>query len=121
MHENDKVDEFQVVESIMKICRTARQHGAKKINVSSIIVRRGYRYQEIVRKVNDVLYMACVAENFEFIDQDNITMAHISSDGIHLNAHGTVMLLFNILSVFSKFDSSVMDFKKDYDYAVSMS
>ena len=121
MFESDVVDEFEVVESIMKIGRVAREQGAKKINISSVIIRRGFRYQEIVKKVNDVLYMACIAENFEFIDQDNITMAHISSDGVHLTAHGTVIMLFNILSVFSTFDRNFMDFKKDFEYAMSMS
>ena len=120
MYEKDSVDEFEVVENIMKIGRAAQENGAKKIFVSSVMTRRGYRYQEVVKKVNDVLYMACVAENFSFMDQADITMSHISSDGIHLNSHGTVILLFNILSVFSNFDSKLIDFNKDYEHAKSL-
>ena len=120
VYENESVDEFAVVESIMKIGRKARDHGAKKICISSVMVRRGYRYCDIVEKINNVLYMACIAEDFVFIDQADITMAHISSDGVHLNSHGTVILLRNILSVFDTFDENFIDFN-DYKYAMSLS
>ena len=85
------------------------------------MVRRGHRYREVVKKVNDLLYMTCVAEEFNFIDQDDITLAHISQDGVHLNANGTTILLYNILSVFSTFDRNLIDFMKDYQYAKSLS
>ena len=65
--------------------------------------------------------MACVAEEFTFLDQADITMAHISSDGVHLNSHGTFILFYNILSVFDTFDASLIDFKNDYAYALSIS
>ena len=122
MFEKECVDEFAVVESLMKIGRTAREYGAKMIHISSIMVRRGNRYRGVVEKVNDLLYMACVAENFLYMDQADITMAHISSsDGVHLNSHGTTILLFNILSTFDTFDASFMDFKIDYEYPMSIS
>ena len=120
-YDKDCIDEFEVVGNLMKIARIAQEHGAKKIHVSSIMVRRGYRYSEAVKKINDLLYMACVAENFVFMDQADITMAHISSDGIHLNSHGTAILLYNILSVFNTFDGNFIDFRKDYEYAMSLS
>ena len=84
-YEKEEMDEYAVVENLMKIGRTAREQGARTVHISSIMVRRGYRYAEIVQKVNDLLYMACVAEKFVYMDQANITMAHISSDGVHLN------------------------------------
>ena len=45
---------------------------------------------------------------------------YLSSDGVHLNSNGTFILLFNILSVFSKFDRNLMDFKDEYQNAISM-
>ena len=120
-YSKDDFDEFEVVESVMKIGRMAREQGAKKIHVSGIIVRRGYKFQQMITKVNDLLYMACVAEDFIFMDQDNIKLVHVSSDGTHLNAHGTTILFFNILSVFNSFDRNSMDFKEDFNYAVSLS
>ena len=55
------------------------------------------------------------------MDQADITMAHISADGIHLNSHGTSILLYNISSVFNTFDGNSIDFIKDYEYAKSLS
>ena len=120
-YEKESIDEFVVVEDLMKIARAARNQGAKEIYVSGIMVRRGHRYLEIVQKVNELLYMACIAEGYVFIDQADITMAHISSDGVHLNSHGTFILLHNILSTFETFDGSSIDFKNDYQYAMSLS
>ena len=119
-YENASVDEFEVVESILKIGRAARERGAKKVFLSSIMNRRGYQYREAVGKVNDILYMACVAEGFVFMDQRNIALGHISQDGIHLNTEGTTILKFNILSAFNTFDTNRMDFRDDYERALSV-
>ena len=120
VYESDSVDEYAIVESLMRIGRKARESGAKKISISSVMVRRGYRFREIVEKTNELLYMACIAEDFMFIDQADITMAHLSSDGVHLNAHGTAILFYNILSVFESFDSNFIDFLEEYRYAMSI-
>ena len=63
--------------------------------------------------------MACVAENFVYLDQCNITMDHISTDGVHPNYHGSTILKYNILTVFDTFNSYMMDFKDDYNRAMS--
>ena len=72
-----------------------------------------------MRRVNDLLYMACVAEHFVYLDQSGITMDHISSDGIHPNSYGSTILKYNILSVFDTFDRDLMDFRNDYEWAIS--
>ena len=120
MYDKGTVDEYEVVESILKIGRAARDHGAKKIHISGIMTRRGYKYGEIVRRVNNILYMACMVEDFVFMSQDDIKPAHISKDGIHLNLHGTVILMLNVFSVFNTFNINLIDFKEDYDYAISL-
>ena len=119
MYEKSKVNEYQVVESILKIGRAARDQGAKKIYLSSIVVRRGYYYREAVNRVNDLLYMACLAEDFLYLDHSMITMDHISSDGIHPNEFGAAILKFNILSVFDSFRSDLIDFREEYERAVA--
>ena len=102
----------------MKIGRKARDHGAKKICISSIMVRRGYRYRNIVKKVNDLLYMVCIAEDFIYMDQADITMAHVSSsDGVHLNANGTAILLFNMITYIDPLQCKLVC----YDYEKSPS
>ena len=80
----------------------------------------GVVLSEIVRRVNDLLHMACTAEDFAYMNQDDIKLAHISSDGVHLNSHGSAIIMFNVFSVFNSFDSNFIDFKEDYDYAISL-
>ena len=120
MYDTGNVDEYEVVDNILKIGRAARDYGAQKIYVSGIMARRGYKYGETVRRVNDLLHMACVAEDFIYMSQDDIKLVHISSDGVHLNSHGTAILMFNVFSVFSSFNSDLIDFKEDYNYAISL-
>ena len=112
------VDEFEIVDGIMKIGGAAREQGVERIHVSSIIVRRGNQYRDVITKVNDLLYMTCLAENFIFMDQNDISLLHISSDGLHLNYHGTTVLKMNILSVFSSFDFNLINFRNDYEKAM---
>ena len=113
-HQNGTIDEYEVVDGVLDIARAAREHGVKKIHVSSVLVRRGYQYRGIMKKVNDLLYMACIAEDFIFMNQDDITLAHIEDDGVHPNYLGSTILKYNILSVFRTFDRNQMDFRDDY-------
>ena len=107
-----------MVDGILEIARAARNHGAKKIFVSSILVRRGYQYRDIVPRVNDLLYMACLAEDFVYMDQDDITLGHLDSDGLHPNFYGSTILKHNILSVFRTFNREHMNFRGDLEKAL---
>ena len=49
------------------------------------------------------------------MDQSDITSAHISMDGVHLNFYGQTILKYNILSVFNTFNPYFTDFERDYD------
>ena len=117
-YQKGSVDEFEIVDGIIKIGRAAREQGVNKIHISSVIVRRGNQYRDVVTKVNDLLYMVCVAENFVFMDQKDISLQHISSDGLHLNYYGTTVLKMNILSVFRSFNVNLMNFRADYEKAM---
>ena len=116
IHQNGVVDEYEVVDGILEIARAARSYGAKKVYVSSILVRRGNEYRRIVAKVNDLLYMACLAEHFVYMDQREITLAHLESDGLHPNYHGSAILKRNILSVFDTSSSDYMNVRKQPDH-----
>ena len=109
----------RIVQSILKIGRAAREQGATKIYISGILNRRGYPYREAVHRGNDLFCMACVAEDFVYLDQSEITLNHISQDGVHPNHYGSAILKFNILSVFDSFDKNLMDFRDDYERACS--
>ena len=82
--------------------------------MSSILPRRGYKFRGVVEKVNELLYMVCIAEEFLFMDHVDFTLAHIDTDGIHPNHYGSAILKYNILSVFDTFNPIFMDFKEDY-------
>ena len=118
IYQKGTVDEHEIVDEILEIARAARAHGAERIHVSSILERRIHQYRVAVPKVNDLLYMCCLAENFVFMDQSDISLAHIDSDGIHPNFHGSTILKYNILSAFRTFDSNNMTFRNDYDNAL---
>ena len=102
------------MKNILEIARAARESGAKKVFVSSILPRRGHQYRVAIAAVNDLLFMACLAEEFVFMDHHHITLAHISPDGVHPNYFGSNILKFNILSTFRTFDSYSYDFMEDY-------
>ena len=54
----------------------------------------------------------------EFMDQGDITVDHISADGIHPNFHGSTILKMNILSVFSSFNPYLCTFGEEYEKAL---
>ena len=85
------------------------------------MVWQGLAYGEIVNRVNNLLHMACLADNFFYMNQDDIKLVHISANGVHLNSHGSAILMFNVFSVFNSFNSNFIDFKEDYKYAMSLS
>ena len=66
-------------------------------------------------RVNDLLYMACLAENFTYMDQDRITLAHLDADGLHPNFYGSTILKYNICSVFRTFNKAYMNFRVDLE------
>ena len=109
------INENQVVEDLMAIGRTAREVGAQKIYVSSVMVRHGHHYRNPVTRVNNLLQIRCSEEGFIYMDQSDITSSHISMDGVHLNFYGQTILKMNILSCFSSFNPYFNDFISDYD------
>ena len=78
-------------------------------------MRRGYQYGSIIPKVNDLLYMACIAENFVYMDHSAITLDHLDSDGLHPNFYGSAILKHNLLSAFRTFNPNQMNFRNEYD------
>ena len=109
------VNEHEVVKNIMKIGRVARDTGADKVYVSSIMVRHGYQYKHVIKRVNNLLESACSEEGFWYLDQSDITSSHIGYDGVHLNFFGQTLLKMSILGCFSSFNPYFTDFEHDYE------
>ena len=109
------VNEYEVVESLMKIARTAREFGAYRVYVSGIMTRHGQQYKNPIARVNNLLQYRCSLEGFLYMDQSDISSDHVSSDGVHLNFHGQTLLKMNILSCFNTFNPYFNDFENDYE------
>ena len=109
------VNEYEVVENLMKTARTARKMGAEKVYISAILTRHGYQYKNPIARVNSLLEATCSPEGFSFLDQSDISSSHISSDGVHTNFFGSTLLKMSILSCFHTFNPYFIDFEDDYD------
>lgn len=109
------VNEYEVVENLMKTARTARDMGAEVVHISAILVRHGYQYKNPIARVNSLLEATCTIEGFLFMSQSDISSSHISMDGVHLNFYGQTLLKMNILSCFHTFNPYFIDFEHDYD------
>ena len=115
VHPGSTVNEHSVVEDLLAIARTARDVGADKIYISSVMVRHGQHYRNPVIRVNNLLQRRCSEEGFLYMDQSDISSSHISMDGVHLNFYGQTILKMNILSCFNTFNPYLNDFVYDYD------
>ena len=115
VYAGNTLTEYDIVERILSIARSARSTGAKKIYVSGILVRHGFHYRNIVIRVNRLLEERCREEQFIYMDQSNITSNHISKDGIHPNFYGQTILKRNILECFNTFNPYLSDFDHDYE------
>ena len=118
VYTGETIDEYKIVENVRKIGVAARDCGAKRIHISSVLVRRGHEYRNAIVRINNLLRTMCNEERFIFMDQSDITSAHISGDGIHPNFNGSTILKHNILSVFSTFNPYVCDFGAEYERAL---
>ena len=115
MHMGRTVNEYQVVESLMKTARLARDTSAETVYVSAVLARHGYQYKNPIARVNRLLEATCAIEGFRFMDQSDITTGHISMDGVHTNFYGATLLKMSILNCFHTFNPYLNDFEHDYD------
>ena len=109
------VYEYEIVNSILDIARSAREAGAKSIHVSSVLTRSGYAYKNIIKRVNNLLDTTCGNEGFYFLDHADITTGHLGNDGLHCNGYGYCILKMNILRCFNTFNPYLCDFGDFYE------
>ena len=48
-------------------------------------------------ELNDILRSLCVLHNYSFIENDDISLDDLASDGVHLNDEGSIKLANNYL------------------------
>ena len=117
MREN-RLNEVTVVNNIVKIGKLAKDSGVSQINISSIPIRRGYQYKNIIKRINELLSRTCQENGFGFIDLSDITLMHIWDDGLHLNNDGLAIMKMNLLKCFFTFNPYVCDFMEAYENAL---
>ena len=112
------LNEFKIVDDILDIGRYAKTLGTKNIYISSILVRWGYQYANIITRLNDILERLCNAEGFIFLNHSDITKRHIWSDGLHPNNQGYLILKMNMLMCFYTFNPYLSTFYDLYEKAL---
>ena len=80
------------------------------------MIRRGFKFKAIRQQINTMLRDKCKADNFYFLDHENILYNHLWDDGLHLNYDGSKILQQNILECMSSFNPFLCNF--DYDFNV---
>ena len=104
-----------IINNIIDIGRKGRENGALNVVISSILPRRGYKFVDVIRNINNGLSKACMDEGFEFLDNLDIVLSHIGKDGIHPNNKGHTILKMNLLKCMFTFNPYCCDFTSFYD------
>ena len=85
----------EIVNGILHTVEICRSYGVHDINVFGITYREHFR--SAVSQTNNILRTKQSLEDFNFIENDNITAAHIWWDKLHLNNNGTIILANNFI------------------------
>ena len=85
----DQIDVKDLVNCIINIGKKCLSYGVKEVIISSIFIKKQFKFTRIIRQVNDLLRDECKRNNFQFISNDNITREVLWRDGLHLNNDST--------------------------------
>ena len=85
-----------IANDIMEIATKASNWAVKHVFVGGVTVRETQFTKERLNELNRVLASLCKARGFVFINNDEITIDHLS-DGVHLTKEGTRILANNYL------------------------
>ena len=72
-----------------------KSYGFNNIAISSILIRKNHEFNEVIKKVNNLLKTLCLEQGFTFICNSPIAWAMLWLDDLPLTDEGTNML-FNI-------------------------
>ena len=103
-------NEYKIVDNLINTGTFAQEWGATEFFISSVVCRRGWQYANAIKRINSLLFQRCIDHGFIYLDQSNITMQHISMDGLHLNHSGLHYMKLNLLKCFHTFNPFLCDF-----------
>ena len=86
-----------VANKVIETGLTCRKLGATNVLIGGVTIRKTSLLQERCKELNDILRNLCSISNFVFINNNDITLDHLHSDGVHLNEDGTKLLADNYL------------------------
>ena len=92
---SDKTPILKIANELMEAALTCKRHGAQNIVISSVLPRSTCEQKRV--ELNKILMDLCDIHNFVFMDNWNMSLQHVSYDGVHLNRRGDKQLLFNLL------------------------
>ena len=113
--ETRSVNEQNVVGNIIAIAKNAKHMGAKNVYVSSVLVRQGPHFKNIIKRTNSLLEQSCRHEGIHFLDHSDINYLHLNDDGLHCNNYGHAILKMNILCCFKSFNGNSCKFLNFYN------
>ena len=99
---NNPTPILDVANDIIDIGLACKKHGASRIVISGVITRKPKFLQERCEELNELLVSMCKIYNFTYIDNSNIGVDDLLSDGVHLNQEGTDVLANNYLKCLNK-------------------
>ena len=112
------LNKIEIANRIINMGLKAKSTGTKNIFISGILTMTGTYMRNVINRVNNLLEERCFKEGFIFIDNSDITVAHLSKDGIHPNYYGFIILKMNILKCFPCFNPYICDFLDIYENAL---
>ena len=92
-----KVDVEDLAQRIIDVGKKCKSYGVNNIAISSILVRKNYDVNEVIKKVNNLLKTLCLEQGFTFICNSAIAREMLWRDGLHLTNEGKNMLSNNFL------------------------
>ena len=99
----------EIVDGFTDIFNTCREHGVEQVIFSSIVIRKCRRDIDEKRLlVNSLLKGLCELEwvgNGNFVDNDNIYLSDLYTDGLHLVESGSIKLANNILNYVNRMNN----------------
>ena len=87
----------QIAEEVISLGEFSQQHGVKNVLIAGVPIRRKQFIQERCTQLNNILMEFCKSRGYTFIDNGNIDLTHVQSDGTHLNYEGSDLLANNYL------------------------
>ena len=92
----NKLDACNITTDIFKLIEVCKSYGVDQVYVSGITHRE--QYVKKITEINNYLRGRQCANDYSFIENDNITKEDLYHDDVHLNTFGTRKLANNFIT-----------------------